>query len=169
MIGESREVAARVLEKVDGLLDDGVREQSEKFLGGFSGEADGAEETLHEVQKYSMASGEARNAKSFDCKTRASWRAASRPETKSEVLVTSSKPWRTRRRSSASRWDSRTPPRRMWAGVTPRSRSAGQIIRKRWHCRGSSSAHMSAVTLVRERARARSIPSAKSGARPRAT
>jgi hypothetical protein len=31
------------------LLDAGVREQSEKFLGGFSGEADGAEETLHEI------------------------------------------------------------------------------------------------------------------------
>jgi hypothetical protein len=48
------------------LLDSGTGEQSEEFLGGFSGEADGAEETLHHVQKYSAASGEARNAKSFD-------------------------------------------------------------------------------------------------------
>ena len=66
MFGESRELAAAILTHVDDLLDAGVREQSEEFLGGFSGKADGAEETLHEVQKYSIASGDARNAKSFD-------------------------------------------------------------------------------------------------------
>src|SRR5882762_480810 len=103
MLGESRELAAAILTDVDDLLDPGTGEQSEEFLGGFSGEADGAEETLHHIQKYSAASGEARNAKSLDWRTRASFRAASRPETNSEVLVTSSKPWRTRRRSSASR------------------------------------------------------------------
>ena len=66
MLGESRELAAAILADVDDLLDSGTGEQSEEFLGGFSGEADGAEETLHHVQKYSAASGEARNAKSFD-------------------------------------------------------------------------------------------------------
>src|SRR5713226_10258701 len=92
MLGESGELANAILTDVDDLLDPGVREQSEEFLGGFSGEADSAEETLHGVQKYSAASGEARKAKSFDWRTRASLRASSRPETNSEVLVTSSKP-----------------------------------------------------------------------------
>jgi hypothetical protein len=49
MLGESRELAAAILTDVDDLLDAGVREQSEEFLGGFSGEADGAEEALHEI------------------------------------------------------------------------------------------------------------------------
>ena len=66
MLGETRELAAPILANVNDLLDAGVREQSEEFLGGFSGESDGAEETLHKVQKYSAASGEARKAKSFD-------------------------------------------------------------------------------------------------------
>jgi len=66
MLGESRELTAAILTDVDDLLDPGTREQSEEFFCGFSGEADGAEETLHHVQKYSAASGEARNAKSFD-------------------------------------------------------------------------------------------------------
>src|SRR3989475_11407943 len=168
VLGETRKLAAAVLADVDDLPDAGVREQGEKLFCGLSGEADGAEESLHNLQKYSAASGEARKAKSFDWSTRASRRAASRPATKSEVLVTSSKPWRTRRRSSASRWDSRTPPRRRCVGVIPRSRSAGQIIRKRWHCKGSSSAHITAVTPVRERARVRSMPSRKSWAWRRA-
>jgi hypothetical protein len=49
MLGESRELAAAILANVDDLLDPGVREQSEEFLGGFSGEADGAEKALHEI------------------------------------------------------------------------------------------------------------------------
>src|SRR5436309_10837010 len=168
VLGETRKLPAAVLADVDDLADAGIREQSEKLFCGLSGEADGAEEPVHNFQKYSAASGEARKAKSFDWSARASRRAASRPATKSEVLVTSSKPRRTRRRSSASRWDSRTPPRRMCAGVMSRSRSAGQIIRKRWHCKGSSSAHITAVTPVRERARVRSMPSRKSWAWRRA-
>ena len=66
MLGESRELAAAILAHVDDLLDPGAGEQGEEFLGGFTGEADGAEETLHDVQKYSAASGEARKAKSLD-------------------------------------------------------------------------------------------------------
>jgi hypothetical protein len=50
MLGESGELAAAILADVDDLLDAGVREQSEKFLGGFSSEADGAEEALHGIQ-----------------------------------------------------------------------------------------------------------------------
>src|SRR5216683_4729316 len=50
VLGETGELAAAILADVNDLLDAGVREQSEKFLGGFSGEADGAEETLHEIQ-----------------------------------------------------------------------------------------------------------------------
>jgi hypothetical protein len=49
MLGEAGELAAAILANVDDLLDSGVREQSEEFLGGFSGEADGAEESLHEI------------------------------------------------------------------------------------------------------------------------
>ena len=102
MLGKRGELAAAVLADIDDLPDAGVREQSEKLFRGLSGEADGAKEPVHNFQRYSAASGEARKAKSFDWRTRASRRAASRPATKSEVLMTSSKPWRTRRRSSAS-------------------------------------------------------------------
>src|SRR5437588_1251353 len=168
VLGETRKLPAAVLADVDDLADAGIREQSEKLFCGLSGEADGAEEPVHNFQKYSAASGEARKAKSFDWSARASRRAASRPATKSEVLVTSSKPWRTSRRSSASLWDSSAPPRRMCTGLLPCSISAGQIIRKRWHCSGSSSAHIKAMTLILKRASARSIPAAKSGARRRA-
>ena len=42
MLGESGELAAAILTDVDDLLDPGTGEQSEEFLGGFSGEADGA-------------------------------------------------------------------------------------------------------------------------------
>jgi len=49
MLGEAGELAAAILADVDDLLDSGVREQSEEFLGGFSGEADGAEKALHEI------------------------------------------------------------------------------------------------------------------------
>src|ERR1700687_2424393 len=49
MLGEAGELAAAILADVDDLLDSGVREQSKEFLGGFSGEADGAEEALHEI------------------------------------------------------------------------------------------------------------------------
>jgi hypothetical protein len=49
MLGEAGELAAAILANVDDLLDSGAREQSEEFLGGFSGEADGAEEALHEI------------------------------------------------------------------------------------------------------------------------
>src|ERR1700682_3938340 len=49
MLGEAGELAAAILANVDDLLDSGVREQSEEFLGGFSGEADGAEEGVHEI------------------------------------------------------------------------------------------------------------------------
>src|SRR5260370_37368955 len=129
VLGETRKLAAAVLADVDDLLNAGVSEQSKKLFRSFSREADGAEKAFHEVQKYSAASGEARKAKSFDWRTKASRSAASRPATKSEVLVTSSKPWRTRRRSSASRWDSRMPSRRMCAGVTSCSMTAGQLIR----------------------------------------
>src|SRR5260370_33705924 len=88
MLGESRELAAAILAHVDDLLDPGAGEQGEEFLGGFTGEADGAEETLHGVQKYSAASGEGRKAKSLDCRTRASLRAATRPRRDSKRLVT---------------------------------------------------------------------------------
>src|SRR5258708_31072177 len=95
VLGEARKLSGAVLPDVDDLADARVREQSEKLFSSLSREADGAEEPLHNLQKYSAASGEARKAKSFDWRTRASRRAASRPATKSEVLVTSSKPWRT--------------------------------------------------------------------------
>jgi hypothetical protein len=49
MLGEAGELAAAILANVDDLLDSRVREQSEEFLGGFSGEADGAEKALHEI------------------------------------------------------------------------------------------------------------------------
>jgi len=49
VLGETGELAAAILADVDDLLDAGVREQGEKFLGGFSREADGAEKTLHEI------------------------------------------------------------------------------------------------------------------------
>src|SRR6266849_4054518 len=102
MLGQPGKLPTAVLADVYHLLDPGVREQCKEFLRGFSGKADGAEEALHKFQKYSAASGEARKAKSFDWRIKASWSAASRPEKKSDVLVTSSKPWRTSRRSSAS-------------------------------------------------------------------
>ncbi len=92
VLGETRKLAAAVLADVDDLLNAGVSEQSKKLFRSFSREADGAEKAFHEVQKYSAASGEARKAKSFDWRTKASRSAASRPATKSEVLVTSSKP-----------------------------------------------------------------------------
>src|SRR6266849_585662 len=49
MLGETGELAAAILADVDDLLDTGVREQSEKVLSGFSGEADGAKKALHET------------------------------------------------------------------------------------------------------------------------
>src|SRR4029077_2988850 len=50
VLGETGKLAAAILADVDDLLDAGVRKQGEKFLGGFSGEADGAEETLHKIR-----------------------------------------------------------------------------------------------------------------------
>jgi len=43
-------LAAAILAHVDDLPDPGAGEQSEEFLGGFSGEADGAEEALHHIR-----------------------------------------------------------------------------------------------------------------------
>lgn len=72
VLGKSRELAAAVLPDVNDLLDASVRKQRKELLGCFSCEADGAEETLHRIQKNSAASGEARKAKSFDWSTKAS-------------------------------------------------------------------------------------------------
>jgi hypothetical protein len=49
VLGEAGELAAAVLADVNDLLDAGVREQGEEFLGGFSREPHGAEETLHKI------------------------------------------------------------------------------------------------------------------------
>src|SRR5260370_32542060 len=87
VLGETRKLSAAVLPDVDHLPDAGVREQSKKLFCSLSREADGAEEPLHNLQKYSAASGEARKAKSLVWRTKASFGAASRPATKTECLA----------------------------------------------------------------------------------
>src|SRR5260370_24549553 len=92
MLGEAGKLAGAFLADVDNLLDAGVLQQGEEFLGGFSSEADGAEEILHGTQKYSRDLGEPRKANSLASSWKASSNAKAPSATKTQPVAKTRRP-----------------------------------------------------------------------------